>query len=71
MPIYDFKCEKCGHVVEKMQKYDDPPPERCSSCGADNTMHKTILKPSDFRLKGRHWYARENKVRGKKLYSGD
>lgn len=33
MAIYEVKCEKCGHVWEIMQKFDDPLPETCTKCG--------------------------------------
>lgn len=27
MPIYDFKCEKCGKKKDELQKFEDPPPD--------------------------------------------
>lgn len=34
MPIYQWKCEKCGAVVEELRKMDDTePPESCGQCG--------------------------------------
>jgi len=29
MPIFEFKCVKCGEEIEVIQKFDDPPPEHC------------------------------------------
>ena len=40
MPIFDIKCDKCGHIWESIQKYKDPPPD-CSECGSSFT--KVIL----------------------------
>ena len=28
MPLYEYSCEKCHSVVEKIQKFSDPPPAR-------------------------------------------
>ena len=33
MPIYEFVCERCGRLVERLQKVTDPPPEACPECG--------------------------------------
>lgn len=32
MPIFDFKCEKCDHVYEKMIRLTTDKPE-CPECG--------------------------------------
>jgi len=32
MPIYEFKCNKCGDVFELLMGYDDPRPKRCKVC---------------------------------------
>ncbi|MEC7349164.1 MAG: zinc ribbon domain-containing protein, partial [SAR324 cluster bacterium] len=29
MPIYEYGCQQCGHDFEEMQKFSDPPVERC------------------------------------------
>ena len=34
MPIYEYLCESCGMVNEKLQKLTDPPPGRCDECGS-------------------------------------
>ncbi len=33
MPIYVYKCDN-GHLFERLQKIDDPPPEHCEECDA-------------------------------------
>ncbi len=43
MPIYEFRCEICGHVFEHLQKMDDPWPP-CPKCGED----KVFKLPSIF-----------------------
>lgn len=52
MPIYEYRCETCGHQFEKMVRMnDDAPP--CPSCGAGV---KKLISASSFHLKGSGWY---------------
>jgi putative FmdB family regulatory protein len=53
MPIYEYKCEKCGVVIEKIQKFSDPPLGDCEKC--DGKVNK-LLSQSSFTLKGSGWY---------------
>ena len=53
MPIYEFVCEACGRIVERLQKLSDPPPEACPECGGK--MAK-IMSRNSFQLKGGGWY---------------
>lgn len=32
MPIYEYRCESCGHTFEVLQKFDDPAVETCEVC---------------------------------------
>src|SRR5260221_14572204 len=54
MPMYDYECEKCGHRLEKIQKFSDPPLDTCPKCGG--ALHKMQSAPA-FHLKGTGWYA--------------
>jgi len=63
MPLYEYQCQKCGHVEEKLMKYDDPAPvcilaletdrkgllERCDG------ETKRLVSKSSFALKGACW----------------
>jgi putative FmdB family regulatory protein len=53
VPIYEFVCEACGRIVERLQKVDDPPPDSCPECGGK--MAK-IMSRNSFQLKGGGWY---------------
>jgi putative FmdB family regulatory protein len=53
MPIYEFVCEACGNIVERLQKLSDPPPDVCPECGGK--MAK-IMSRNSFQLKGGGWY---------------
>jgi putative FmdB family regulatory protein len=35
MPIYGYRCSSCGHEVEVLQKFSDPPPKQCPNCGGE------------------------------------
>ena len=40
MPIYRYRCEKCGHEVTRLQSINSDPLEKCEICGGK--MHKQI-----------------------------
>lgn len=56
MPIYEFRCPKCGHDTELIRKMDDPLPP-CPEC-SEPEMDRLISTPN-FSLKGGGW-ARDN-----------
>lgn len=53
MPIYAYRCAKCGSEEEHIQKFSDPPMTECGSCGG--SLEK-MVSPSAFHLKGGGWY---------------
>jgi putative FmdB family regulatory protein len=53
MPIYEYKCRKCGHIQEVWQKFSDPPLDSCELCGSPV---KKIISNNTFHLKGTGWY---------------
>ncbi len=55
MPIYEFLCESCGKVNERLQKLNDPPPARCDECGSKRLAK--LVSRSAFQLKGGGWYS--------------
>jgi putative FmdB family regulatory protein len=54
MPIYEYRCESCGHELEALQKMSDAPLVTCPQCG-EPALHK-VLSAAAFRLKGGGWY---------------
>jgi len=68
MPIYEFVCESCGRIVERLQKLTDPPPEACPECGGK--MAK-IMSRNSFQLKGGGWYRDLYSSSGSGNTSGD
>ena len=53
MPLYEYECEACGHRFEVIQKFSDPPLERCPKCSG--AVHKLQSAPA-FQFKGSGWY---------------
>ena len=33
MPTYEYKCSKCGHKFEKLQRFSEAPVKKCPKCG--------------------------------------
>ncbi|MGH8264821.1 MAG: FmdB family zinc ribbon protein [Steroidobacterales bacterium] len=54
MPFYEYKCTKCGHALEALQKLSDPPLRKCPDCG--KAALKKLISSPVFRFKGSGWY---------------
>ena len=64
MPIYEYRCDACGHELESLQKMSDAPLTDCPSCGEPRL--KKMISAAGFRLKGGGWYETDFKAGGKK-----
>ncbi len=53
MPIYAYQCTKCGKDEEYIQKFSDPPMEKCEHCGGSL---RRLVTSAAFHLKGGGWY---------------
>ena len=53
MPLYEYRCKKCGHQFEKIQKYSDRMVKKCPDCGG--RVEQTITAPA-VQFKGTGWY---------------
>ena len=53
MPLYEYECDSCGKVFDRIQKFSDPPVEVCEFCGGK--VHK-LFSPPVFIFKGSGWY---------------
>ena len=58
MPIYDYKCEKCGKF-EKLQKMSDEALTHCPQC--DGKVEKLISKNVGIVYKGAGFYKTDSK----------
>jgi putative FmdB family regulatory protein len=68
MPIYEYRCEACGHTFDTLQKISEAPLTRCPACGKEAL--KKLISPSAFRLKGGGWYETDFKTGGRKNVAG-
>jgi putative FmdB family regulatory protein len=53
MPIFDYRCEACGHTFDVLQKLGDDPLTDCTECGQPQL--KKLLSAPAFHLKGKGW----------------
>jgi len=63
MPIYEYRCERCGHQQEFLQKVSDAPLTVCTKCGEPS--FSKMVTAAGFQLKGSGWYATDFKNSGK------
>ena len=61
MPIYEYKCRKCGRQFEAFQGITDPELKSCKFCKGKV---QKLVSLSSFSLKGSGWYVTDYK--GKK-----
>lgn len=59
MPIYEYRCDECGHNFEKIQKISDAPLTDCQSCGKPSL--QKLVSAAAFQLKGEGWYVTDFK----------
>lgn len=53
MPIYEYKCRKCGEHFEKRQSISEDPLTTCEKCGGGLEKQWSL---SGFQFKGAGWY---------------
>ena len=53
MPIYEYRCDACGHSVEVFQKFSEAPLETCAVCGGSV---RKVLHPVAVHFKGSGFY---------------
>jgi len=53
MPIYEYRCKKCHHTFERIQKFSDPHVKKCPECGG--TVEQVLSAPA-VQFKGSGWY---------------
>ena len=69
MPIYEYRCGKCGFQKEFLQRLNDAPLTRCPECG--KRTFKKMVTAAGFQLKGTGWYATDFKNSGSKAKPKD
>ena len=66
MPLYEYKCLKCGRHTEKIENVSGPHLKKCPHCGGK--VESVITAPS-IQFKGAGWYVTD--YGGKKPSGGD
>lgn len=61
MPLYEYRCKKCGHKFEKIQKFSDPLVKKCPECGG--RVEQLISSPA-VQFKGSGWYVTDYARKG-------
>ncbi len=56
MPLYEYKCKKCGRVFEVLQKLSDPTLSIHKNCGGEL---ERLVSPAAFQFKGSGWYVND------------
>jgi putative FmdB family regulatory protein len=66
MPIYEYRCSKCGKTFEKIQKFVDPPVEVHEECGGPV---ERLISTSALQFKGSGFYITDYKGASKSAES--
>jgi putative FmdB family regulatory protein len=53
MPVYEYECQACNKIIEKLEKFSDTPAKTCDFCGGEL---KRIISKNTFHLKGDGWF---------------
>jgi putative FmdB family regulatory protein len=61
MPLYEYRCSKCGKTFEVLQKFSDAPVKKHPGCGGKV---EKLISASGFQLKGSGWYATDYGAKG-------
>jgi len=72
MPIYEFKCPRCGNIKEEYASIKDGPPELvlCKLCFEEPQCHGIFMErvySCNFVLKGENWPGKEAKAFDRKM----
>lgn len=61
MPLYEYKCQKCGHRYEVIQSISAPEIQKCPKCGGKAVRQ---LTPPAIQFKGSGWYVTDYAGKG-------
>jgi len=53
LPLYEYKCERCGHSFEKIESHSASATKKCPECGAKA---KRMIAAPSVQFKGSGWY---------------
>ena len=61
MPLYEYKCEKCGNRFEKLESVSASSTKKCPKCGGKAERQ---LSPPAIQFKGTGWYVTDYAGKG-------
>jgi putative FmdB family regulatory protein len=67
MPIYDYRCDHCGHVFSAVQSFKDESLEKCPNCGKKP---RRLLSMPAIVFKGSGWYKTDSRPAEKSSADG-
>jgi putative FmdB family regulatory protein len=67
VPIYEYRCTKCGHRFEAIQRVSDVPLSKCEKC--KGKVERLISSPA-IQFKGSGWYITDYARKGSSEASG-
>lgn len=56
MPLYEYRCGRCGEVFEVIEKFSDAPLATHEGCGGEV---ERLLSPPALQFKGSGWYVND------------
>lgn len=59
VPIYDYRCDHCGHAFSAVQSFKDEALETCPSCG--KRPRRLLVAPAVV-FKGSGWYKTDSRT---------
>ena len=68
MPLYEYRCTKCGERTEVLQRLGAAPPSQCPRCGG--VLEKLVSAPA-LQFKGTGWYVTDYTKRSASADSAD
>jgi len=61
LPLYEYKCEKCGHRFERIENLSASEVKKCPQCGG---RAERQLAPPAIQFKGSGWYVTDYARKG-------
>jgi putative FmdB family regulatory protein len=61
VPLYEYRCNECGHQFEKIQSFSAPPETECPVC--QGPVEKLLSAPA-VQFKGSGWYVTDYAGKG-------
>lgn len=59
VPIYDYRCDHCGHAFSAVQSFNDAAIEVCPNCGKKP---RRLIVPPAIVFKGSGWYKTDSRA---------